>query len=65
MTLNGTSAAQRKSQDFFGQIYGDKTQFVLHGACPPSGSLLVSFPDCIVAYHRRSAQGRVHFITAL
>jgi len=50
--------------EFFGQINGDKAQFVLHGARPPRGSLLVSFPDCIVAYQSRSAQGRVHFMHA-
>jgi hypothetical protein len=26
---------------------------------------MVSFPDCIVADHSRSAQGRVHFINAI
>jgi hypothetical protein len=54
-----------KVKDFFGQIDGDKAQFLLHETRPPSGYLLVSFPDCIVAYQSRSAQGRVHFMNAI
>ena len=54
-----------KVKDFFGQIDGDKAQFLFHRTRPLRGYLLVSFPDCIVAYQSRSAQGRVHFINAL
>jgi hypothetical protein len=53
-----------KGKDFCGQIDGDKAQCLLHGTRPPRGYLLVSVPDGMVAYHSRSAQGRVHFINA-
>ena len=54
-----------KVKDFFGQIDGDKTQFLLHGTRPPRGYVMISFADLSVADYRRSAQGRVHFINAL
>ena len=44
-----------KVKDFFGQINGNKAQFGLHRTRPLHGYLLVSFPDCIVAYPSRSA----------